>query len=356
MDRLGLKAFDMFKIIQTFVSHEPTLPKELLYHLANVEERIVESLAWLPGSTLFPALIAAKYHVDNTKPLPSKSPKRKCLFCLRSERHDISSFEMVGNNHMSFPMGLKRLKTCIITKNNSDQHHKRSFYTLPPKQPASSYFYHAHNSAFQVVDSLVPVRPEWKKIPSLSPMAPGSILPESIGRDIEVKSHMDMPVIALLRDFFRKTATIANNRLAQLCLVINFQPYDHMDVLQKVDKVMRFVIFERTSLLYGRHLNQLLVCSLYGVCKILGLGHLTFKKLTAHFQKLAVCDNCASIRSCQNIFHNIKIQFVNYTMHSVEVGDVITFYNKVFIPAMKDYLKKIADTQSQVSADSIQDS
>ena len=59
LERLSIKAFDMCKMIDAFVRHEPTLLKELRRHLFSVEERILESLAWKPGSTLYPLIALA---------------------------------------------------------------------------------------------------------------------------------------------------------------------------------------------------------------------------------------------------------------------------------------------------------
>jgi hypothetical protein len=53
----GVAAFDMCKVLESFVKHEPTLPRMLRHHMSNVEERILDTLAWRPGSHLF-ALVA----------------------------------------------------------------------------------------------------------------------------------------------------------------------------------------------------------------------------------------------------------------------------------------------------------
>lgn len=59
LERLQLKAFDLCKVIETFVRHEPMLPRELKRHLFNMEEKMLECLAWERGSSLYPRLISA---------------------------------------------------------------------------------------------------------------------------------------------------------------------------------------------------------------------------------------------------------------------------------------------------------
>lgn len=59
----GVSAFDMDKVMESLVRHEDTLPGELRKHLHACDERILESLAWAKGSSLYLALIAARRHL-----------------------------------------------------------------------------------------------------------------------------------------------------------------------------------------------------------------------------------------------------------------------------------------------------
>lgn len=59
LEKLQLKSFDLCKLIETFVRHEPMLPRELKRHLFSIEEKMLESLAWERGSSLYPKLALA---------------------------------------------------------------------------------------------------------------------------------------------------------------------------------------------------------------------------------------------------------------------------------------------------------
>lgn len=59
LERLQLRAFDLCKLIETFVRHEPSLPRELKRHMFSIEEKMLEALAWERGSSLFPKLVVA---------------------------------------------------------------------------------------------------------------------------------------------------------------------------------------------------------------------------------------------------------------------------------------------------------
>lgn len=60
LERTGITAFDLSKVIESFVRHEETLPRELKRHLNSLEERLLESMAWEKGSSMYNTLIVAR--------------------------------------------------------------------------------------------------------------------------------------------------------------------------------------------------------------------------------------------------------------------------------------------------------
>ena len=95
LEKLELHPFDMCKIIDPFVRYEPTTPRDLKRHLHSIEEKILESLAWERGSSLYPLLVMAAEHQDlnsapakgqygncTTKLLPQPQGCHTCLFSL----------------------------------------------------------------------------------------------------------------------------------------------------------------------------------------------------------------------------------------------------------------------------------
>lgn len=45
---------------------------------------------------------------------------------------------------------------------------------------------------------------------------------------------------------------------------------------------MKFALFEQTRLFYNRHVDQILLCALYGVCKVNRLN-VTFREIVQHY-------------------------------------------------------------------------
>lgn len=60
------------------------------------------------------------------------------------------------------------------------------------------------------------------------------------------------------------------------------------------------VVTDHTGLLYGRHLDQVILCALYGVCKVNQLKNITFKDIITHYKKQAQAKN--------SIFRTVSIQ------------------------------------------------
>lgn len=60
MERTGITAFDLSKVIESFIRHEESLPRELRRHLNSLEERLLESMVWEKGSSMYNSLIVAK--------------------------------------------------------------------------------------------------------------------------------------------------------------------------------------------------------------------------------------------------------------------------------------------------------
>ncbi|KAK9152449.1 hypothetical protein Syun_010758 [Stephania yunnanensis] len=60
LERTGITAFDLSKVIESFIRHEESLPRELRRHLNSLEERLLESMVWGKGSSLYNSLIVAR--------------------------------------------------------------------------------------------------------------------------------------------------------------------------------------------------------------------------------------------------------------------------------------------------------
>jgi retinoblastoma-like protein 1 len=70
LESTDLTGFHLSKIIENFVRHEETLPRELKKHLNSLEEQLLESMTWEKGSLLYNSLIVVR---------PCVASQIKCL-------------------------------------------------------------------------------------------------------------------------------------------------------------------------------------------------------------------------------------------------------------------------------------
>ncbi|KAI4339113.1 hypothetical protein MLD38_024085 [Melastoma candidum] len=79
LERTGITAFDLSKVIESFIRHEESLPRELRRHLNTLEEQLLERMVWEKGSLMYnsaqPALQKNEASGQNGD---IRSPKRTC--------------------------------------------------------------------------------------------------------------------------------------------------------------------------------------------------------------------------------------------------------------------------------------
>lgn len=53
----------------------------------------------------------------------------------------------------------------------------------------------------------------------------------------------------------------------------------------QVYHLMQHIVFKQTCLLYNRHLDQVLLSAVYGVCKVAQLKQISFKQIINHYRR-----------------------------------------------------------------------
>lgn len=281
-NRLQLQVFELTKVIGSFVRAEDGLPRELKRHLNSLEERILESLAWQRGSSLY-------------KELQIVYSKTQTIID-EGDTKDLEKSSTVHEENVSHP---------------ESQHGRLT-------------------SAFQAFNS--PVKPI--KSAKDSSTRNDSLLPTCFGK-IEEKDSLEKVTgpEAALRLFFKKVSMLASKRLADLCDQLRVPE----DLKQQIYGIVIKVLYEHSNLLYNRHLDQIILCSIYGVCKTqqdVGLQK-QFKEIISVYKK--------NPSRPQEVFRSVVVSQSNPSLEVTKKGTVIEFYNKVFMPVMKDPLLSLRD-------------
>jgi len=148
----------------------------------------------------------------------------------------------------------------------------------------------------------------------------------------------------------KKILAITSQRIASICVSLLIPPT--YPVASQIWIAFRYLLRNKIDLLYSRHIDQLILCTIYGVCKTIKLvPDVTFSNIISKYIDLnrsRLGEKC-----CQRIIRNIKFHPNDFDHTSVNskvesdtgtdekhqaTGNVIDLYNRVYIPAMKKHL------------------
>ncbi|PKA54811.1 Retinoblastoma-related protein [Apostasia shenzhenica] len=309
LERTGITAYDLSKVIESFVRHEETLPRELKRHLNSLEERLLESMAWEKGSSMYNSLIVAS---------PSLSTEINRLGLLADPMLSLDAIAVNCSATGGLPPPpfqkqekfLERIadfpspkRQCVESKNVLVD---RSSFTSPLKE------------------QWLAVKSPKSKLPPLQSAFASPTRPNPAGGG-ETCAEIGINV------FFSKIIKLAAIRIRSLCDRLQL-PHEAQE---RVYCLIQQILSQRTHLLFNRHIDQIILCCFYGVAKISHLD-LTFKEIIYSYRRQPHCK--------PQVFRSV---FVNWpsTSHNGKTGedhvDIITFYNEIFIPSVKPLLVEL---------------
>ncbi|WOL12603.1 retinoblastoma-related protein-like [Canna indica] len=307
LDRTGLTAFDMSKIIETFIRYEETLPRELKRHLNSLEERLLESMAWERGSSLYNSLILVR---------PALAAEINSLGLLAEPMPSLDAIAM----HHDISIG------CLLPKfsEEEDNYPDNRDEARSPKrlctesrsllQCSSTPTAKEHVFSFNFLKFKSPPLQFKFSSPSKPNPAGGEICAETV-----------------IKVFFNKILKLAAVRIKSLCEKLQLT----QEIVEYVYHLFQQILSQRTALFFNRHIDQIILCSLYGVAKVCHIG-LTFKDIVNHYKKQPQCKP----QVFRSIF--VAVPSANRNGRMVEeYVDIITFYNQKFIPFVKPLLVEI---------------
>lgn len=386
LEKLELHAFDMCKIIDSFVRYEPSTPRDLKRHLHSIEEKIVESLAWERGSSLYPLLVAACENQENqdkeADPIKEDEPAKDA---------SPANLEESPKNHPTTPSKRKTSPTAAQPP-TSNKSHKGNNDSSPSRQDQASKASVAQQAAEAATDMVAaegakadldaeepaaaasgmltdksPLRtaagddamqtpkratsrsafsvfmtPKGSGSQALSGHGPASTaLPNGFGSIDTGVSYSDKPGRHILQEFLRKVLKLAANRSHDLCGRLDVEDANREEIETQVYHLMQHIVFKQTSLLYNRHLDQVLLSAVYGVCKVAQLKQISFKQIINHYRRQP--------QAKSDIFRTVVLKQTEVELQVLHTGDVIAFYNSVFVPAVKTDLLRINQDRASLA-------
>ncbi|NWW44863.1 RB protein, partial [Pedionomus torquatus] len=253
-----LKAFDFYKVIESFIKVEPSLTREMIKHLERCEHQIMESLAWQSGSPLFDLIKQSKEREGQT-----------------------------------------------------DQPEPTSTLNLPLQ--------HNHTAADLY---LSPVRSPKKKASGPSPGA----APTPDAQPAATPQTQKPQKSTSLSLFYKKVYLLAYLRLRTL---FSRLLSDHPDLEPLIWTLFQHTLQNEYELMRDRHLDQIMMCSMYGICKVKNVD-LRFKTIVSAYKEL--------LNTNQETFKRVLIREEQY-------DSIIVFYNLVFMQKLKTNILQYASNR-----------
>uniref|UniRef100_A0A667XAV7 Retinoblastoma-like protein 1 n=1 Tax=Myripristis murdjan TaxID=586833 RepID=A0A667XAV7_9TELE len=379
-----LAPFYFFKVIEVFIRSEEGLSRDMVKHLNSIEEQVLESRAWTADSALWSALQAAGNKVPTVEevnfstsldtgsgsglgsgsttgslshlPLATLSPIihpriRECRSGLGSARKDVPPSPLSVHDRYSSP-----------TAGSA----KRRLFDDTPAPLGVAPGGVKNDSGITVIQ----VQPA--PCDSPGPITAQLLLTASPSRPISTTVTSDPQPGATrprrtgsLALFFRKVYHLASVRLRDLCVKLDIAP----ELRGKIWTCFEHSLVHCTDLMRDRHLDQLLLCSIYIISKV--------TKETHTFQDIMKCYRSqpqASSHVYRSVLlrhtpreaagdENMEVDPASGEKNSQasgeassdqsgeeERGDLIQFYNSVYVLKMKSFAQRYTPHDNRMDA------
>ncbi|KAM3685776.1 hypothetical protein ACJW31_11G144100 [Castanea mollissima] len=315
LERTGITAFDLSKVIESFIRHEESLPRELRRHLNSLEERLLESMVWEKGSSMYNSLTVAR---------PNLSAEINRLGLLAEPMPPLDAICMHINMNSKFISG-------GVPHFPSLQKHETSpgqnGDIRSPKRSCPDYrsvLVERNSFTSPVKERLLANLKSKPPPPPLQSAFASPTRPNPSGGG-ETCAETEINI------FFSKITKLAAVRINGM--VERLQ--QSQQIRENVYCLFQQILSQRTSLFFNHHIDQIILCCFYGVAKISQLN-LTFREIIYNYRKQPQCK--------PQVFRSVFVDWSSARRNG-KTGpdhvDIITFYNEIFIPAVKPLLVEL---------------
>ncbi|XP_011351658.1 retinoblastoma-like protein 1 isoform X2 [Ooceraea biroi] len=368
---LNLDAYYFYKVIEIIVRTEDQLSREMVKHLNQIEEKILESLAWQSDSPLWQTIeslpdgvpsceeVSLPGTLETVDPNTPGQPVLRRITVERGSPHDVpqspisSASERFQSPIQATPgvskkrlfsdtrvtgQSVLRVGQSVLSSNRGMLIDNGQRILLVPDQIGASRASGAQASSNTIAQAA--------NANSGKPRRTGSV--------------------AL---FFRKFYNLACVRMQDLCRSLEIPDADK----KKIWTIFEYSIKDRTELMKDRHLDQILMCAIYVICKLMKMEKNSFTEIMrcyrlqpqaeSHIYRAVFIKKVASDvdaktgdneKSADNSALTEKstapptptnMAGTSQNFNGEERGDLIKFYNTVYVPQVKEFANKFGSAR-----------
>lgn len=368
LNALNLDAYYFYKVIEIIVRAEEQLSRDVVKHLNQIEEKILESLAWQSDSPLWGAIQSTSEGVpsceevslpgmlETVDPNIPGQPVLRRIALDRGTHHDVQQSPISSAS--------ERFQSPVAASGVAK---KRLF---PDARISGQSVLRVTGQS--VLPSKVLTIDSNSRI-LLLPEVPRSTSAQSTTTSMTVNRESTKPKrtgsVAL---FFRKFYNLASVRMLDLCGSLEIMD---TDLKKKIWTIFEYSIKERTELMKDRHLDQILMCAIYVICKLAKMEKNSFTEIMrcyrlqpqaeSHIYRSVLIVKTPSGESQKN---NEEVGEKNLSDKEANVapptpsnmagtsqnfgeetrGDLIKFYNTVYVPQVKEVANKLGLARGSV--------
>jgi Retinoblastoma-associated protein A domain/Retinoblastoma-associated protein B domain/Domain of unknown function (DUF3452) len=375
LERFELNGFHLFKLLENVILHEKTLPRSVVHHLLRVEEAIVEEWGWRAQSPLYEllAIDACAHSLLDQYSEPTQTsaaaaaaaaaassfstPQRRCTSQTAhgsALRDGGSSLSATPNHHShtvaSFPTPSTAGIACgkLAAEQPQQQHSAASAGKLSSSVPAvSTSASNPPSTDAAVIKLTVSAPPSTtagsKATPSRLRLGGGAAAVLSSPARTPRRLQLTTGNFYSVDRFFRKLVVVAWTRTTQLCNGL----VAHRIFLQVWRALVRALV-KRPALMRNRHLDQLILCTVYGVSRVNHLSQVTFRTIVNRYRR--------RLSGGERVYRQVPLSDADPmqahpTTEQDERNDIIKFYNQVYVSLMEDSMSqyRLAPSESKSS-------
>ncbi|KAM5551543.1 hypothetical protein ABKV19_026406 [Rosa sericea] len=309
LERTGITAFDLSKVIESFIRHEESLPRELRRHLNSLEERLLESMVWEKGSAMYNSLTVARL-----------------AFSAEINRLGLLAEPMPSLDSIALPInfscgGLPPVASLQKHETSPGQNGD----LRSPKRPCTEYrgvLLERNSFTSPVKDGLLALSNLKSKLPP-PPLQSAFASPTRPNPGGGGETCAETGVSIFFNKIIKLAAVRINGMVERLQL--------SQQIRENVYRLFQQILVQRTSLFFNRHIDQIILCCFYGVAKI-SQPSLTFTEIIYNYRKQP------------QVFRSVFVDWSSARRNGrpgQEHVNIIRFYNKVFIPSVKTLLVEL---------------
>ncbi|XP_012540035.1 retinoblastoma-like protein 1 isoform X4 [Monomorium pharaonis] len=370
---LNLDAYYFYKVIEIIVRAEDQLSRDVVKHLNHIEEKILESLAWQSDSPLWQTIeslpdgvpsceeVSLPGTLETADPNAPGQPVLRRIALDRDRTHDVPQSPISSAS--------ERFQSPIAASGAA----KKRLFSTDTRITGQSVL----RVGQSVLSSNRMLLDNGQRI---------LLVPDQTGvsRASGTTQALNNPTQATNRDaakpkrtgsvalFFRKFYNLACVRMQELCNSLEISDTDK----KKIWTIFEYSIKERTKLMKDRHLDQILMCAIYVICKLVRMEKNSFTEIMrcyrlqpqaeSHIYRSVLIEKVPNDEdpgtsgnersednnmlgenitpptptnmagTCQNFNGEIR-------------GDLIKFYNTMYVPQVKDFANKFGSTRGSVT-------